>query len=462
MKTPRRGSTKVRGVSNRAPLIIGVAFLCAVLLCLARPRTSTAAPPVFFDDFNGTALDYTRWTSPGGEGAGTEVVYTIDGVEVGRVNDSFDSPLPVGVWDDRSQLMQTDWVEVSQPTCTPPPTGMVAWWPGDGNALDITGGHDGTLERGATFGPGRVGQAFSFDGVDDFVSAPDSTALRMGTGPFTLDAWVKSPPSNTYRAIAAKTGLDYPFASYAIRIASDNRVEFLAVDCSTGACGFWTTRLPLHGNAVVADNTFHHVAGVRRADGTLEIYVDGVLDASRLDPLWDTDSTDPFSIGEIDAQSVPEQPFAGIVDEVELFNRALSASEIQAIYDAGGAGKCKDVCANDTNPPSLSMPAANPNTLWPPNHKMQNVTVGYNATDNCGAVNCAITSVTSNEPVNGTGDGDTAPDWSITDAHHVQLRAERAGSGAGRVYTITVTCTDSAGNAATKSVTVTVPKSQGK
>jgi hypothetical protein len=60
------------------------------------------------------------------------------------------------------------------------------------------------------------------------------------------------------------------------------------------------------------------------------------------------------------------------------------------------------------------------------------------------------------------GDGDTTPDWIIVDSQHVQLRAERAGTGSGRVYTITVACTDSAGNTTTKTVSVTVPKSQGK
>ena len=346
--------------------------------------------------------------------------------------------------------------------CAPPPAGMVSWWPGDGDASDIQGANEGTPERGATFAPGLVGQAFSFDGVDDFVSVPDSASLRVGTGPFTLDAWVRAAPGSTFRAIAAKTGENFPFASYAIRIADDNRAEFLAVDCSTGACGFHTTRLPLRGTAVVADNTFHHVAGVRRADGTMEIYVDGNLDASRQDPLWDTDSTDPFSIGEIDAQPVPEQPFAGLIDEVEFFNRALSASEIQAIFAAGGAGKCKGACADDAEPPALSEPTASPNVLWPPNHALRDVTVEYNASDDCGSVNCLIASVTSSEPDNGTGDGDTAPDWEITDEHHVRLRAERAGAGAGRVYTITVACTDSAGNTTTKTVAVNVPKSQGR
>src|SRR5206468_1559101 len=102
-------------------------------------------------------------------------------------------------------------------------------------------------------------------------------------------------------------------------------------------------------------------------------------------------------------------------------------------------------------PPVIANPSANPSVLWPPDHKMVNVAVNYNVSDNCGPVACVL-SVSSNEPLNGTGDGDTAPDWEIADAQHVRLRAERAGNGTGRIYTITITCRDSAGNSSNRSV----------
>jgi hypothetical protein len=86
------------------------------------------------------------------------------------------------------------------------------------------------------------------------------------------------------------------------------------------------------------------------------------------------------------------------------------------------------------------------------------VTVDYTATDNCSA-QCVLT-VTSNEPINGQGDGDAAPDWEVIDAHDLLLRSERSGKGNGRVYTIQVTCTDPAGNTVIRTTTVKVPKSQ--
>jgi len=121
------------------------------------------------------------------------------------------------------------------------------------------------------------------------------------------------------------------------------------------------------------------------------------------------------------------------------------------------------VTVNDTEGPSVTDPIASPSSLWPPNHQMRNVTVSYSATDNCtsaGNITCIISSVTSNEPVNGTDDGDTAPDWQIVNNHLVRLRAERSGIGTGRIYTITVRCTDQYGNHTFKTVLVTVPLSQ--
>ncbi|HEX5833267.1 MAG TPA: Calx-beta domain-containing protein, partial [Pyrinomonadaceae bacterium] len=110
----------------------------------------------------------------------------------------------------------------------------------------------------------------------------------------------------------------------------------------------------------------------------------------------------------------------------------------------------------DPTPPAINGLSADPASLWPKNHKLRDVTINYSATDACGGVNCQITDITSNEPVNGTGDGDTSPDWEFVDEHHVRLRAESAGGSVGRIYTITVTCTDSAGNVTTKTVEVHV------
>lgn len=106
--------------------------------------------------------------------------------------------------------------------------------------------------------------------------------------------------------------------------------------------------------------------------------------------------------------------------------------------------------------------SASPCLLWPPNHKMKEVKVDWLAGENCPNFKGCELSVTSNEPVNGVGDGNTSPDWRIVDDHHVQLRAERAGNGNGRIYTITLTCKDDQGRQTVKTTTVRVPHDRRK
>ena len=124
-----------------------------------------------------------------------------------------------------------------------------------------------------------------------------------------------------------------------------------------------------------------------------------------------------------------------------------------------GAGNTASATQNvnviDDTPPVIAGASVDKPTLWPPNHQLVDVIVSYTATDNCGAVISAL-GVSSNEPINGPGDGNSVTDWEIVDEHHVRLRAERSGQGNGRTYTITITATDSHGNASSQIVTVRV------
>jgi hypothetical protein len=117
----------------------------------------------------------------------------------------------------------------------------------------------------------------------------------------------------------------------------------------------------------------------------------------------------------------------------------------------------RTVTVVDSRPPAIAGFAITPSDLGSPNHTMIDVLATYTATDASGPVACRL-SVTSNEALNATGDGNTATDWQVLDPTHVQLRAERSGRGAGRVYTVTVTCTDATGNVATRSATAVVGK----
>ena len=114
----------------------------------------------------------------------------------------------------------------------------------------------------------------------------------------------------------------------------------------------------------------------------------------------------------------------------------------------------------DAEPPVIIGVLPSVGEIWPPNHRLVPVTVAVIATDNCDpAPQSEIIDVTSSEAVTGHGDA-TSPDWEITGPLSVNLRAERSPAGPGRVYTLTVRCTDAFGNNSLKRVHVTCPHDQ--
>ena len=150
----------------------------------------------------------------------------------------------------------------------------------------------------------------------------------------------------------------------------------------------------------------------------------------------------------------------------------VSESPAVLMLEVSGADACgiKDTATQlvqvvDNTPPSIDM-TLSPTSLWAPNHSMQPIVATVQVTDNCPGVSFALTSVTSNEPDNGLGDGDTTGD--IQDATlgtpdtEISLRAERQGSGDGRIYTVTYTATDASNNGDQAVAVVVVPKSQKK
>jgi len=114
----------------------------------------------------------------------------------------------------------------------------------------------------------------------------------------------------------------------------------------------------------------------------------------------------------------------------------------------------------ETTPPVVEV-TASPDTLWPPNHRYRDVTTSVSVTDADPDATVELVSVTSSEPDNGPGDGDTIDDVVILDDFSFKLRAERSATGPGRVYTITYLVTDACGNSTSASATVSVPRSRG-
>ncbi len=206
------------------------------------------------------------------------------------------------------------------PSCVPPPPGMVAWWPGDASASDIAGSNDGSIVGSVTYAAGRVDLAFRFDGSTGWVQAPDSAALRV-TGQITIDAWI-NPVATGGRVVD--------------KITAGGADGYL-LDTYGGVIRFLVDSQGLNGATPLPTGTWSHVAGVY--DGAqMRVYLNGTLDGTFATTVAIPTNSLPLRIG---AASDGGSSFNGLIDEVEVFNRALSQAEIQAIVTAGSAGKCK-------------------------------------------------------------------------------------------------------------------------
>lgn len=129
-----------------------------------------------------------------------------------------------------------------------------------------------------------------------------------------------------------------------------------------------------------------------------------------------------------------------------------------AVGDGPLTGQAEVAVTVNNGAPRCDLALASPALLWPPNHGMRSIAI-TNVTDPDDAVvTIAVTGVTQDEAVNGLGDGDTSPD-AVLQGAGVLLRAERAGTGNGRVYRVEFTAADGLGGSCSGSVPVTVPKS---
>ena len=220
--------------------------------------------------------------------------------------------------------------------CAAPPPGLVSWWRAESNAVDAVGGNNGTSTNGAGFAPGRVGQAFIFNGTNSYIEVPDSPSLRL-TNELTIEFWVKRQDLQMDDYIIEKGG-DWTRGAqnYGVTIARPEFSSHLAF-LSAGANRHSTS---------ITDLNWHHIAVVaRNGDVDPTFYVDAVQQPITLREGASTinlyPSTGPLHIGaQVDPTSGWYYYSKAIVDELSVYNRALAAADIQAIYNAGASGKC--------------------------------------------------------------------------------------------------------------------------
>ncbi len=228
--------------------------------------------------------------------------------------------------------------EARADSAVPLPTGCVAWWPGNANANDILGSNNGIMTNNATFVPGEVGNAFNFDGTNQFMEVPYNAASPLFnlTTNFTFELWAK-PVSGGCLVGRGSCGGAWPSAELYFTGTSNLAIEvWLSYSNGPFYTVFSTTPL-------VTKGTWHHVAlTYDQTEQAVDIYLDGALALvdSYSATIWKPFS--PLRIGG-EPEDTPDCEwqsfFPGSIDEVSIYNRALSGAEIRAIYRAGNAGK---------------------------------------------------------------------------------------------------------------------------
>ncbi|MEM7248812.1 MAG: LamG domain-containing protein [Acidobacteriota bacterium] len=231
--------------------------------------------------------------------------------------------------------------------CVEPPSMLEGWWPLDETvgpiSEDIASSHDGVQGGGPIPMPGQVAGSLRFDGFDDVVKVPDDPGLDFGLDTdLTIDLWVRTFNSVGLAPLVTKVhrpiGPGAP-TGYSLFLVGGYLSFFLHEDPSFAVGGFGAGPNLADGQwhfvAVTVDRDLAGVGG--------QLFVDGVL-IDTFDPttlLGSPDNDEPLLLGAEPTSLGTLVHFAGQLDEVEIFRRALDPSELEALYLAGPAGKCK-------------------------------------------------------------------------------------------------------------------------
>lgn len=194
--------------------------------------------------------------------------------------------------------------------------GLINWLRGEGNAQDSANNTSATLHN-VTFAPGVAGQAFKFNGTNSYVALPSSDDI-VGTGTFSVSAWIKTSSDGVI--IQQRDASNFN-GEYALSVTG-GKVRWFTYGSSLYGFDITTSQL-------VNDNNWHQITAVRQADGSGVIYIDGVQKGSQTGVARPLGSGFNIYIGGDLRDNVGF--FNGLIDEVAIFNRGLSATEAQAI-----------------------------------------------------------------------------------------------------------------------------------
>ena len=213
------------------------------------------------------------------------------------------------------------------------PSGLISWWRGEGDASDTMGVHPGTAQGGVSYPPAQVGLGFAFDSNDDRVDVPHAEAFNLGAGGFTAQFWMRGTRAQPdyFSALLDKSHGWTDSTGWALHCwTNDGHVSFAIGQGGGGNGNFKEVR----SQTDLLDGRFHQVAAVwTGTEG--QLFVDGALEG-RQACLPPVNNARPLLLGYFWGGGVPQRFFRGTLDEVMIFNRALSPAEVASLYYSQG------------------------------------------------------------------------------------------------------------------------------
>jgi hypothetical protein len=228
----------------------------------------------------------------------------------------------------------SDGAQVQVLSCPGLPAGIVAFWRGEGNTSDYAGTNDAVFNGAASYVPGEVGEAFTFDGVSSYLAVPNSPLWDLGTSDFSVEFWVN------FSQIPSSTPV------------GDSSGVFIAHDEGGGVRNKWLLGLgggllylyvngPAIGSHLLAQSAFnpttnqwYHLALTRQTE-VYRLFSDGQVLSTQTNAISIPAANAPLTIG-----AAQDLFFSGMLDEISFYNRALTPAEVSSIYQAGSSGKC--------------------------------------------------------------------------------------------------------------------------
>ncbi|MBI3194932.1 MAG: T9SS type A sorting domain-containing protein [Ignavibacteriae bacterium] len=202
--------------------------------------------------------------------------------------------------------------------------GLIAYYPFNGNANDESGNGNNGVVNGATLTTDKFGNAssaYSFDGISDYISLTDNTGLQFGTTDITVCTWVKTSQTSPGGRIMCRGECN---GSQGWQFTTDNPGTVIGLNQGGGGATYFRS------SKIINDDAWHFLVWSRRS-GFIKIFVDGVANGdSGSFPQSLTNESSSLKIGKGDSPC--DYPFQGLIDDIRIYNRALSQEEVENLY----------------------------------------------------------------------------------------------------------------------------------